>query len=146
MCVKLKCGWEIVWSIFKLTFSWWRSLSYRNQSWTGFYMIWPSAMIEFNQKKRKMYFFRSLSNIYDGQKQPPHVFYIKGVLKKFAIFTGKHLCWSLFLTILQACSFITKRLQHMCFLVKFAKFLRTTKRFYERLLLELLAEIVTIYK
>ena len=97
-------------------------------------------------KKRKMYLFRSLSNIYDGQKQPPHVFYIKGVLKKFAIFTGKHLCWSLFLTILQACSFITKRLQHMCFLVKFAKFLRTTKRFYERLLLELLAEIVTIYK
>ena len=32
----------------------------------------------------------------------------KGVLKNFAHFTGKHLCWSLFLTRLQA--FINKRL------------------------------------
>ena len=27
------------------------------------------------------------------------------VLKNFAIFTGKHLCWSLFLINLQACNF-----------------------------------------
>ena len=26
------------------------------------------------------------------QKQPPEVFYRKGVLKNFAKFTGKHLC------------------------------------------------------
>ena len=30
------------------------------------------------------------------QKQPPEVFYKKAVLKKFEIFTGKHLCQSLF--------------------------------------------------
>ena len=41
------------------------------------------------------------------------------VLKDFANFTGKHQCWSL------ACNFIKKRLQHRCFPVKFANFLRT---------------------
>ena len=30
------------------------------------------------------------------QKQWPKVFYKKAVLKNFAIFTGKHLCWSVF--------------------------------------------------
>ena len=44
------------------------------------------------------------------QKQPLEVFYEKGVLKNFAIFTGKHLCW---------------RLQHRSFPVNIAKFLRT---------------------
>ena len=50
----------------------------------------------------------------------------KDVLKNFAIFTG-----------LQACNFIIKRLQHGCFPVKFAKFLRTAiwKNFCEQLLL-----------
>ena len=28
------------------------------------------------------------------QKQPPVVFYEKALLKNFAIFTGKRLCWS----------------------------------------------------
>ena len=58
------------------------------------------------------------------QKQPPQVFCRKGVFKNFANFTGKHLCWSL----LQACNFIKKRLQHWCFPVKFAKFLRTSAK------------------
>ena len=35
------------------------------------------------------------------QKQAPEVFYRKAVLKQFAIFTGRHLCWSLFLIKLQ---------------------------------------------
>ena len=35
------------------------------------------------------------------QKQPPEVFYKKAVLKNFAIFRVKHLCWSLFLISLQ---------------------------------------------
>ena len=43
----------------------------------------------------------------------------KGVLKSFANFTGKHLCCSL-----HVYKVIKKRLQHRCFLVKFAKFLR----------------------
>ena len=51
----------------------------------------------------------------------------KAVLKNF-IFTGKHLCWSLF---------INKTLQHRYFLVNIEKFLRTPtlKNIYERLLL-----------
>ena len=35
------------------------------------------------------------------QKQPPEVFYKNTVLKNFAIFTAKHLCWSSFLIKLQ---------------------------------------------
>ena len=36
------------------------------------------------------------------------MFFIIDVLKHFAIFTGKHLCWSLFLIKQQACNFIKK--------------------------------------
>ena len=36
------------------------------------------------------------------QKQPPEVFFKKGVLKNFANLTGKHLCWSLFLIKMEA--------------------------------------------
>ena len=35
------------------------------------------------------------------QKQPPEVFCKKGVRKNFANFSGKNLCWSLFLITLQ---------------------------------------------
>ena len=57
----------------------------------------------------------------------------KAVLKKFEILTGKHLCWSSFLI-----KFINKRLQHRCFPLNIAKFLRapTLKNIYERLLLK----------
>ena len=73
------------------------------------------------------------------QKQPPEVFYKKSCSENVAIFSGKHLRWSLFLTKLQAhaCNFIKKRLQHRCFPVNIAKFLRepTLKNICERLLL-----------
>ena len=36
------------------------------------------------------------------KKQPARVLCKKGVLKNLAKFTGKNLCWSLFLTMLQA--------------------------------------------
>ena len=49
-------------------------------------------------------------------------FFKIGVLKNVANFTGRDLCWSLFLIKLQA---LKKRLQHRCFPPKFAKFLRT---------------------
>ena len=52
----------------------------------------------------------------------------KGVLKNFAIFTEKHLRWSLFFNKaarLKICNFIKKRLKHRCFPVNIAKFLRT---------------------
>ena len=40
--------------------------------------------------------------IWSVQKQPPVVFCKKGVLRIFASFTGKHLCWSLLLIKLHA--------------------------------------------
>ena len=64
----------------------------------------------------------------------------KGVLKNFANFTGKQLCWSLFLWCCRppACKFFIKRLQHKYFPVKFAKLLRTPilKNICKRLLPE----------
>ena len=52
----------------------------------------------------------------------------KGVLKSFAKFTGKHLYQSLFFNKVVGLRFATllkKRFWHRCFLVNFAKFLRT---------------------
>ena len=56
------------------------------------------------------------------------VLYKKAVLKNFAIFTGKHLCWSLInLKGFWACITCTptKRFQHRSFPVNIAKFLLT---------------------
>ena len=72
------------------------------------------------------------------------MFFKIAVLKNFANFTGKHLCWSLFLhkvaglrpaTLLKKrlhkvaglrpATLLKKRLQHRSFPVKFAKFIRT---------------------
>ena len=66
------------------------------------------------------------------QKHPPEVFHEKVVLKNFAIFIG-----------LRACNFIKRRLQHRCFLVNIAKFLRTSilKNIYKRLLLPIMPKI-----
>ena len=62
----------------------------------------------------------------------------KNVLKNLAIFSGKHLCWSLFFNEngeLQCCNFFKRRLQEMCFPVNIANLLRTLvlKNIYERL-------------
>ena len=48
------------------------------------------------------------------------MFFKIGVLKNVANFTGKHQCWSFFLIKL------FQRLQHRCFPVKFATFLKNT--------------------
>ena len=63
-----------------------------------------------------------------------------GILKKFVIFTGKHLCWSLFLIKLPACKFIEKRLQKWCFSSHVRKFLRKPylKNISKRLLMIIL--------
>ena len=45
-----------------------------------------------------------------------------GILKNFAIFTGKRLCWSIFLI-----KFIKKRLQHGCLSLNVTKVLRAAK-------------------
>ena len=52
----------------------------------------------------------------------------KGVIRNFVKFTGKHLCQSIFFNKVAGLRYATllkKRLWHMCFLVNFAKFLRT---------------------
>ena len=51
------------------------------------------------------------------QKQPPEVYYKKGVLKNFAKFRRKHLC-------LTPVTLLKKRPWHRCFPLNFAKFLR----------------------
>ena len=68
------------------------------------------------------------------QKQQPEVFSKKGVLKTLANSTEKHMCWRLFLIMLQVCNFnrIKNRIQHRCIPVKFLitpvlKNMRTTK-------------------
>ena len=66
----------------------------------------------------------------------------KTVLKNFAIFTGKDLCWSLFFNKvagLQVWHFTKKRLQHSFFPMNIEKFLRTLilKNICERLLLSI---------
>ena len=58
----------------------------------------------------------------------PEVFCEKYVLKNFAILTEKHECWCFFLIKLQfvrPVTLIKKGLQHRCFPVNIAKFLRT---------------------
>ena len=64
------------------------------------------------------------------------IFFKKAALKNFAIFTAKHLCWSL----LQVCNFMKKRLQISRFFVNNSKFFRTPfwKNICERLLLRVL--------
>ena len=62
------------------------------------------------------------------QKQPPEVFYKKGVLGNFTEFTGKHPCQSLFsnkVAGLRPATLLKKSLWHRCFPVNFAKFIRT---------------------
>ena len=49
----------------------------------------------------------------------------KGVLKKFAVITGKHLFAIITGKVLKTCNFIKKRLQHRCFTVKIPNFIRT---------------------
>ena len=62
----------------------------------------------FVRKLRKLRLLRTWRSMFsDIQQEPPEMFYKKSVFQNFAIFTGKHLCWSLFLIKLQVC-FIKK--------------------------------------
>ena len=52
----------------------------------------------------------------------------KGVIRNFVKLTGKHMCQSIFFNKVAGLRYATllkKRLWHMCFLVNFARFLRT---------------------
>ena len=60
------------------------------------------------------------------QKQPPEVFYKKGVPRNFTKFIGKY--QSLFFNqvkVLRPATLLKKRLRHWCFSLNFARFLRT---------------------
>ena len=62
------------------------------------------------------------------QKQPPEVFFKKGVLRIFTKFIGKHLCQRLFFNKVagpRPATLLKKSLWHRCFPINFAKFLRT---------------------
>ena len=73
----------------------------------------------------KSNFFIDLQNT--SRSSRLQIFLKIGIPKRFANFTGKHLCCSLLLKNLQAegLQLHKKRLQRRCFPVKFAKFLRT---------------------
>ena len=79
------------------------------------------------------------------------MFHKKAVLKNFATFTGKHLCWNLFLNKnagLQGSTLIKKRFEHRCFCKQnIEKFLRTPnlKNICERLLLRISLELFPIW-
>ena len=66
------------------------------------------------------------------------VFCKNDVFKNFTIFTEKRLCWShLFKNVaesscLQHCRFIKMRLQHRCFFVNIANFLKTRIRTFSK--------------
>ena len=90
-------------------------------------------------------------NFLEEQKQLPEVFCKRDVLKNFAIFTEKRLCWKLFFNkvaasscVIQHCSFIKMIIQHMCFSVNIAKFLKTLilKNICEELFLKKLSASV----
>ena len=62
------------------------------------------------------------------QKQPAEVFFKKAILKNFATFTGKHLCWRLFLINLQTwrpTSLLKRDSNTVVFPMNVTKFLKT---------------------
>ena len=65
--------------------------------------------------------------LYNSRSSHLQMFFKIVILKSFANFTGKHLCWSLFFKNVQAqgLQLYLKRLQHRCFPVRFTKFLKT---------------------
>ena len=68
---------------------------------------------------------KGLLLLFKQQKQPPEA--EKDVLEKFARFIGKHLCSSLFFNKvvgLRPVTLLKKKLQHRCFPMNFAKFLK----------------------
>ena len=99
--------------------------------------MWPNfTIVKYNSKISIIYHQIKISKRYNEQ-----VFNKKAVLKNFAIFTEKHLRWSLFLNKnagLQSSNFTKKRLQHRFFTENIEKFLRTSvlenicERLFER--------------
>ena len=92
----------------------------------GQYPTWDSANAFIRDLRR--YWFKSLNILPSARSSHQRCSIIKGVLRNFTKFTGKHLCQSLFFNKvagLRPATLLKKRLWHKCFPVNFAKFLRT---------------------
>ena len=63
---------------------------------------------------------------YSSKKQPFAMFFKIGVLKYFAIFTGKHRCWSLLLVKLHAYNFIKKETPTQVFSYEYCKLFKNS--------------------
>ena len=82
------------------------------------------TVTQMKQLNERMFYIYKINE----QKQPPEVFYKKGVLRNFTNFIGKHLRQSLFFNKvagLSPATLLKKSLWHRCFPVNFEKFLRT---------------------
>ena len=76
-------------------------------TWTSniyipFTLKWHYCHVRFIETQHNFEITYLHLNLLQVQKEPPEVFHKKAVLKNFAIFTGKHLRWSLFSMKLQA--------------------------------------------
>ena len=87
-----------------------------------------SIWIQYFRYKEYLTKLHSVTMALNSRSSRSQIFFKLGVLKNLEIFTGKYLCWnlSLFNEIagLKAYNFIKKRLQHRCFPVNIAKFVR----------------------
>ena len=110
----------------------WRK--YSDQIYKPFNRNHPTLCFWLRREGRQMPNTKQL--LYQTDKKSHRRYSIKSaVLRDFAIFTKKYLCWSLF---------IIKRLQHRCFTVNIAKFLRIPilNKICVRLLLNWLYEVI----
>ena len=85
------------------------------------------SAIFLEQYQKKSILFKDLP-VHFNNRSNSRCSVTKGVLRNFAIFTGKHLCQSLFfkkVAGLRPETLLKKRFQHRCFPVNFLKFLRT---------------------
>ena len=119
----------------RIILSWRRSVLFRANQWTGFYMTEISVMKELKLFSIEVTLFTERFMRYKKLSEKRcrssrvQMFFKLGVLADFAIFTGKHLCWSLFLIKLQGlrpATLLKRDCSKGVFLWILAKFLRTT--------------------
>ena len=90
--------------------------------------------VQQNSFKKELYFNFWLWMKFQFKPWRSQMLFKIGFLRNFTLFTGKYLCWSLYLIDLQAWTppTLSKKIQHKCFLVNIAKFFRTPS-FYRTL-------------
>ena len=134
-------GKHLCWSLFLIKLQAGRPATLlKRDSNTGFFLwnlpnflenlIWRNTFFMQNTSNGCFWKFHHRCSTNFCRSSHSQMFFKRGALKNFAILTGKHQCWRLFLINLY-CNFIKKRLQHRYFLVNIAKFLRTV--FYRTL-------------